>query len=299
MTRNALDLPVDSIPSGELSQSWWLEPFGLTPEAALRYWRANLPHGFVAKGAGLTRMNRPLPLGRQEPRAILLCHPSEGLGLAAAIRVTDAGNELFGIWPVISHGVQHRVVPERLVLSEDRLQAYVVATLGEVLELCYFDPLFIPDRGFYAADCAMEIILCGVAHRFEIIEPEPIFLGPEAESYEALVRAGPEAVGEDGRIRFETKGMAAIFPLTGTSRNAYEFRGPVLGVRKLMLDLGGHPVWMVRVAVARIGEEMADVMIDFAVTDLTLPETGLPEVGQDVAGAAVLYGTVWSAQAGA
>lgn len=294
MTRFALDLPIEIVPAGEHSQEWWLEPFGLNRESALVYWRANLSRGVVASGAGLSRMNRPLPLAPQEPRAALLCHPSEGLGLGAAIRATAAGNELFAVWPVVSHGVQHQLVPERLILSEDRLQAYVVAAIGD-LELCYFDPLFIPDRGFYAAGCPQDVILNGIAHKFDVIEPEPFFVGPDAETYEALVRVTPGTVGEDGKIRFETKGMAAIFPLKGTTRNAYEFRGPVLSVRKLMLDLAGHPVWLIRVAVARIGEDLTAVEIDIAVTDLTLPKAGLPEVGQDVAGVAVLNGTVWAA----
>jgi hypothetical protein len=185
----------------------------------------------------------------------------------------------------------HHVTGRVVALAE--LQAMIEARIGGELGLTYHDYEFAAHRGLYVRGVDHRLVLAGIAHTFGMADTTPVKLSPDAPSFSALSRDG-EAVGEDGMITISTTGMAAIFHRPDIAPNAYELRGPVLQVRKTLNEILDQPVWLVRVTVARIGDENdVDVNLDLAVTAAMLGGRPLPEKGDDVEAVIRLQGSIW------
>lgn len=295
--RQALDLPIEEADDGHLPSWEWFHPFGLDREAVMKQLLPYVArHGTLAEGAALTRANVPLPLPDDEPRAAMICWPSQSSGAGALIRLGAAGNELIGFWPLSQRGVQTRVEVEGLILSRDRLQAWVRATVGDGIPVCYFDQLFPVDRQFYRAGWKPDVLLCGLPLSFARAEPRE-FTTTLSPSVRAGLPAG--SVDADGTINVSTKGMAAFLPRDDGPPNLYEICGPVQEVRRNPVLGLTEEAWLVRVVVARSFHDDTPFEIDLVVTAHLLAGQPLPQPGEDIAAIVLLLGRVWIAGPGA
>lgn len=277
----------------DFATGWWFEPFGLDAQAVMQLVPEALERAQLVtlKTPREKQAERPLPPG--EPHGMLLAWPGAGGGLAMLVVPDGERWNLTGFWPFLTGLSEHDAEIEQVTLAPDRLQAMVTARIGGELILTYHEVLFAARRGLYVKGVDHRLVLAGVAHSFRRADAAPILIGPDAPAFAALSKGGT-AVGKDGNITIQTRGMAAIFPRSDIAPHAAEFRGPVIAVRKNLTDILGQPVWLVRVTVARVGEDhWTDIHLDIAVSATVLDGRPLPAVGDDIEGFILLQGSIW------
>ena len=270
----------------------WFQPFGLDVRAVVDL----LPEAMqkaqqvVPETGPERRATRPLP--PDEPEGMIFVWPTRNTGLTMLLTQTDGAWSMTGCWPFLTTGTEHDAEIRSVVLAPDRLRAMVEVSIADTVCLTYYDYAFAAERGLYVKGVDHRLVLCGIAHAFGPADTAPVEIGPDAPSFSALSEWG-EAVGANGKIAIQTKGMAAIFPRKDIAPNAYEIRGPIVRVRKNLSEMLGQPVWLVCVTVARIGENDADVNLDIAVTETVLEGRPLPAVGDDIEALILLQGSIW------
>lgn len=277
----------------DFDSSWWFRPFGLEVQAVFELFPEAIRRAQEVTLLGELERRAARPLDSTEPEGKLFAWPTMNNGLAMLLERQKGQWALTGCWPFLASGSEHDAVIETVLLSPSRLQAMVEARIGEDLALIYHDFTFAATRGLYVKGVDHRLVLAGIAHTFGPADTTPIKIGPDAPSFAALSRGG-QAVGDDGMITILTTGMAAIFPRGDIAPNVYEFRGPVVQVRKTLNDMFDQPVWLVRVTVARIGaaNDVA-VNLDIAVTATVLDGRPLPGAGDEVQGVILLQGRIW------
>lgn len=271
---------------------WWFEPFGFDAQRVHELLpRALKEAGEVVLG-GAPERRAARPLDPAEPEGVLFVWPTRNTGMTLLVVPHEGQWAMTSCWPFLTSGSEHDAEIERVVLAPDRLRAMVEARIGGELALTYHDFQFAARRGLYVMGVDHRLALSGIAHMFRPADTTPVKLGPDAPVFDALSRGGA-AVGEDGMISIETRGMASIFPREDIAPNAYEVRGPVVRVRKTLNEMFGQPVWMVQVTVARIGDDNdVDVNLDIAVSATVLDGRPLPALGDDVEALILLQGYI-------
>ena len=276
----------------DFDSSWWFQPLGLDVQAVLDL----LPEAMqkaqqvVPETGAERRATRPLPA--DEPEGMIFVWPTRTTGLTVLLTQTDGEWSMTGCWPFMTSGTEHDAEIRRVVLGPDRLRAMVEVAIADAVGLTYYDYEFAAKRGLYVKGVDHRLVLSGIAHAFGPADTSPLEIGPDAPSFSALSEWS-EAVGDNGKIAIQTKGMAAIFPREDIAPNAYEVRGPVVRVRKHLDLMLGQPVWLVCVTVARIGEDDTDVNLDIAVAETVLEGRPLPAVGDDIEALILLQGSIW------
>ena len=276
----------------DFESSWWFRPFSLDTQAVFEL----LPEAMqkaqqvVPETGPERRASRPLP--PDEPEGTIFVWPTRNTGLTLLLTQTDGAWSMTGCWPFLTTGTEHDAEIRSVVLGPDRLRAMVEARIDGELDLTYHDYTFAASRGLYVKGVDHRLVLSGIAHAFGPADTAPVEIGPDAPSFSALSEWS-EAVGDNGKIAIQTKGMAAIFPREDIAPNAYEVRGPVVRVRKNLNEMLGQPVWLVCVTVARIGEDGTEVNLDIAVAQTMLEGRPLPAVGDDIEALILLQGSIW------
>ena len=276
----------------DFDSSWWFQPLGLDVQAVLDL----LPEAMqkaqqvVPETGAERRATRPLP--PDEPEGMIFVWPTRTTGLTVLLTQTDGEWSMTGCWPFMTSGTEHDAEIRRVVLGHDSLRAMVEVAIDDAVGLTYYDYEFAAKRGLYVKGVDHRLVLSGIAHAFGPADTSPLEIGPDAPSFSALSEWS-EAVGDNGKIAIQTKGMAAIFPREDIAPNAYEVRGPVVRVRKHLDLMLGQPVWLVCVTVARIGEDDTDVNLDIAVAETVLEGRPLPAVGDDIEALILLQGSIW------
>ncbi|MEI2808322.1 hypothetical protein [Albidovulum sp.] len=209
----------------------WFQPFGLDTQGVFELLPKALQEAQQVDPGYVAERHATRPLDPSEPEGELLVWPTRNSGLTLLLAKEAGEWAMTGCWPFLTSGSEHDAEIERVVLAPDRLRAMIEARIGGELALTYHDYTFAARRGLYVKGFDHRLVLAGIAHFFGPADTTPVKLGPDAPSFAALSKGGA-AVGEDGMVTIETRGMAAIFPREAIAPNAYEVRGPVVRVRK-------------------------------------------------------------------
>lgn len=247
-----------------------------------------------------TSVARPMPLPPSEPEGAVLSWPLQDFGMFFVIRLGDASRkgELVSAFPRASDGVEHVVDLEAIRLWPNRLEAQIEGLVGGgAVPITFFDTLFARHRGFYQKHRRYRFILAGFPYRIEVCESPPVVID-DPERVSALRRAmNPDDRNEQPDsepLIIQTKGMAALFPLSDGAGDDYEFQGPVKSITELDSEMLGCRTWRIRVTVARFGDLSDDDFdIDLYVTDKVLEGGPTPKIGDDVRGIFWLQGYLW------
>jgi hypothetical protein len=291
VVRTALVGIAESGDAAAFAAAWWFEPFGLSasainhevlPEAA--------KHSRSGIGCGANNTFIPFALPPGEPDGELLVWPGWRSGLALLLAADETGRRLASLWPFVTNGAEHEAIIERVLLSPDRLQGVIEATVSGALALSWNDIFFPLDRGYYAEGSVHQVLLAGIAHEVEIGSRSPIEITPDDPSYAGLKAIAPKDVDARGTIVVDPAIVTGILPASDSAPSMFSIHGQVKEARRYDGDLFGREVWQLRTTVARLDD---DFDIDVFVTDIVLNGRAAPKAGDVISGVVRLQGRIW------
>ncbi len=192
------------------------------------------------------------PLAKTEPVGHLLHWPSARCGLTSIIHSDQQGqcNSLVAVFPFIADGVKHCCRLLEVRLFANRLEAQLVAYIGEdeELSLTFYDAQYLADRTIYQKDGLYQFVLRGFAYHFEI-----------------------SAQNEDGF-------MEAIYQREELGADHYEMSGLVRAVSEYDFAIPKQKFWLIRTLIARTSGE-DEIEIDLLLTEKALGKNPLPKTG--------------------
>ena len=256
---------------------------------------AGVPEDFFEED----RMNAWLEAGEafqidDHPNFAVLNYPSAEGGVAMLLRWLGDAYGLVNAWPFLPTVISAEIAPLKLAVDAEGVQAFVTARMGGAV-LTFFDDGFIENGPAYRAAEIAYAQFYGIANQAAPAEATEFEIGPDDEEFGQLVAAGHE-VAEGGAIRISMAGAAIMVPRFDIAPNAFEFRGPVVGVEPL-------PDWIcpdaavVHVTVLRPFEDEDGTPLEDGFDLPILMRPGLidgemlPQPGEEMQGIAFLYGT--------
>lgn len=233
-----------------------------------------------------------------EPVGIIMAWPilRQGMGLVIKI-MKDGPNEIVSAYPRVSDGVPYNLTVEKVHLWDGRLEAQIETSWAGA-SLVFFDTLFARQKAYYTSGKTAEFILAGIAYNCWIARAEPIIItDPQAVRnlrYPELLGRQFDSIGELdlSPVELQVKGMTIFMQHSDGDRDDYAFRGTVKEVEET--EMFGKKTWRFRTTVLRsiVGDSAFD--LDIYVTEKSLKDIRVPEVGSEIEGVLWLQGYMWN-----
>jgi len=237
--------------------------------------------------------NRPAPyeLPADEPGGTVLIWPIPRQGMLMVIELAQGygPNKFISAYPWFCEGTQHRILLEQVYPWDNRLEAQIKATVGD-MSITFFDPLYAQHKGFYKAGKTYQFILSGFAYFCAVVEAKP-FLISDPETIRIFRSTDEEDQNDLSPITIQTKGMAAFFPVEEWDRDEYQFQAPVKQVTETALF--EEKTWRIRGTIGHHMEDDSDIDLDIYVPEKSLRGGKIPKAGDDISGTLWLQGYLW------
>lgn len=285
---NGIPVTIDDRPF----DGWAFQPLAIDPEAFMKALPDLVASAYLDKPLTRPEERAVEPLPSTEPQGALLDHQAHSVMLLLGPQADK--NELIAVWPGVQPGTEVRSEIQSMTLAPERLRAMLTVDLDEDQSLCFFDQRFAVTRGAYRVGRALTFAVGGTAWSASPAPAEPFFIKPDDPAYAQLIERGVKPLA-DGRIQFETKGLAGLLRREDIAPNVYEFRGTVVAERPSYSTVFGQALRRFEIVVARLGPDDREFALTIAFPTAVAPDPTWPRIGDDVMGIISVDGRFWAA----